>query len=231
MMKLARLFVAILALLFAAPNVHAVDLTKIERSVAKEPAYQGKPKYCLVVFGPEAETRVWLVLDGKTLYVDRNHDGDLTGASNRVKNTGNANFLSFEPGRITAADGKTNYDDLWLLVWNDGRPRVSLGSKVGNDTDWQRTPDDGFRFGDQAKDAPIVHLDGPLSLKLSCQPLTRGKSCSFDVAVGTPGLGKGTFAAYRCGKNSPAAAAEIVFPTKNATDKPIVLKVPVNPPT
>src|SRR5262245_16890818 len=37
------------------------DLTKINRTIGKEPPYESKPKYCLVVFGPEAKTRVWLV--------------------------------------------------------------------------------------------------------------------------------------------------------------------------
>ena len=39
----------------------ATDLAKVERKIAKEPSYQGKPKYCLLVFGPDAKTRVWLV--------------------------------------------------------------------------------------------------------------------------------------------------------------------------
>lgn len=65
--------------LFLTPHLHAADLTKIERTLRKEPAYQSKtPRYCLLVFGPEATTRIWLVLDGKTLYVDRNGNGDLT---------------------------------------------------------------------------------------------------------------------------------------------------------
>ena len=43
--------------------------------------YQSKsPKYALLIFGPEARTRIWLVLDGTTLYVDRNGNGDLTDA-------------------------------------------------------------------------------------------------------------------------------------------------------
>jgi hypothetical protein len=62
----------------------AVDLTNIERRIAREPAYQNKPKYCLLVFGPEAKTRVWLVQDGATLYVDRNGNGDLTEADEKV---------------------------------------------------------------------------------------------------------------------------------------------------
>ena len=55
----------------------ATDLTKIDRSILKEPVYQSKqPQYCLLVFGPEAKIRVWLVLDGDVLYVDRKGNGD-----------------------------------------------------------------------------------------------------------------------------------------------------------
>jgi hypothetical protein len=43
------------------------------------------PKYCLLVFGPEAKHRVWLVLDGDTLYVDKNGNGDLTEVGERIK--------------------------------------------------------------------------------------------------------------------------------------------------
>jgi hypothetical protein len=64
----------------------AVDLGKIERRIAKEPAYKTKtPKYCLLVFGPEAKHRVWLVLDGDTLYIDKNGNGDLTDPGESVK--------------------------------------------------------------------------------------------------------------------------------------------------
>jgi hypothetical protein len=62
----------------------AVDLSKIERKIAKEPAYQSKPKYGLLVFGLEAKTRIWLVQDGATLYVDRNGNGDLTEPGEKV---------------------------------------------------------------------------------------------------------------------------------------------------
>ena len=56
-----------------------VDLKKIDRTIVKEPVYRSKtPKYCLVVFGPEARVRMWLVTDGDRLYVDRNANGDLT---------------------------------------------------------------------------------------------------------------------------------------------------------
>jgi hypothetical protein len=70
------------------PPEPAYDLTKLDRRIAKEPVYQTKhPKYCLLVFGPEAKHRVWLVHDGDTLYVDRNGNGDLTEPGKKVTAT------------------------------------------------------------------------------------------------------------------------------------------------
>jgi hypothetical protein len=76
-MVLLRVWLVCACLLYASISL-AADLTRIERRIARQPTYHTKPRYCLVVFGPEATTRVWLVLDGDTLYVDRNGDGDLT---------------------------------------------------------------------------------------------------------------------------------------------------------
>jgi hypothetical protein len=61
-----------------------VDLSKIGRKIVKEPVYRSKPKYCLLVFGPEAKTRVWLVMDDDTLYIDRSGNGDLTEPGEKV---------------------------------------------------------------------------------------------------------------------------------------------------
>src|SRR5207245_6414795 len=61
------------------------DSPKIDRTIGKEPAYQTKkPKYGLLVFGPEGKDRVWLVHDGNTRYVDRNGNGDLTDPGEKV---------------------------------------------------------------------------------------------------------------------------------------------------
>jgi len=71
--------------LVAATATAGPDLAGIDRAIKKEPAYRTKsPRYCLLAFGPEAKTRVWLVLDGDHLYVDRDGDGDLTGDGERV---------------------------------------------------------------------------------------------------------------------------------------------------
>jgi hypothetical protein len=62
------------------------DPPKIVRSpIGKEPAYRTKtPKYGLLAFGPEGKDQVWLVLDGDILYVDRNGNGDLTEAGEKI---------------------------------------------------------------------------------------------------------------------------------------------------
>jgi hypothetical protein len=95
----------------------AADLAAIDRRIRKEPAYTGKPTYCLLVFGPDGRERVWLVHDGDTLYVDRNGNGDLTEPGDKVpaaKNAGTAEKeFSFEVGDVTVG-GKTHKN---LAVW------------------------------------------------------------------------------------------------------------------
>src|SRR5437763_6522431 len=83
-MPLRRILPALALLALPCAQAMAADLTKIERRIGKEPKYRGKPKYCLLVFGAEARTRVWLALDGDTLHVDRNGNGDLTEPGEQV---------------------------------------------------------------------------------------------------------------------------------------------------
>jgi hypothetical protein len=177
--------------------VQAADLTKIERKIAKEPAYQTKtPKYCLVVFGLDAKSRVWLVQDGDTLYVDRNGNGDLTEDGKRFKiKQSSDSYRSFEVGDITL-DGLTHTG---LSVTQ----MKASPESVGNDEEWQRIKKSGpepwmwwvritaeraaddkrdlpkkiayvingdgegmLLFADKPKDAPIIHLNGPFTLAL-----------------------------------------------------------------
>jgi hypothetical protein len=123
MQRFTSLAICLLASAWCGPASSA-DLSKIDRTIAREPAYEtGKPKYCLLVFGPEARTRIWLVLDGTTLYVDRTGKGDLTGPDKRLKNTSsrNAKVATFRTGPILAADGKTRYPNVFILARHDGR--------------------------------------------------------------------------------------------------------------
>ena len=69
------------------PKAEFPDLTKIDRTIVKEPRYATQPYYALLAIGPQAQKRVWLVVDGETLYVDKNGDGDLTEANERIGKT------------------------------------------------------------------------------------------------------------------------------------------------
>jgi hypothetical protein len=112
----SRCLLTLLVCLIGCATVLAADLTKIERSIAKEPRYRtSTPEYCLLVFGPEAETRVWLVRDGDTLYVDRNGNGDLTDPGEKVaadakNSTPKENVYSFQAGEVRV--GKHLHKDL-----------------------------------------------------------------------------------------------------------------------
>src|SRR5262249_33318108 len=151
----------------SANAVHAVDLKKIERTIAKEPAYQTKPKYCLLVFGPEAKTRVWLVLDSPNLYVDRKGDGDLTAAANRVADSSKRpdpkQALRFQiKDNFAAVPGKFEF---YMFV-EVGRDRIYITFCNADVPRTQATEEEGFRFADRPQDAPILWFDGPLTFIL-----------------------------------------------------------------
>src|SRR5262245_10706058 len=114
-MRLSTL--ALVTLILGVIPVSAADLTKIDRTIAKEPTYKGKPKYCLLVFGPEAKYRVWLVTDDEALYVDRNGKGDLTDKGNRIPRSKNLNS-HVRAGGLDTGDEKTRYKN--LIFYNYG---------------------------------------------------------------------------------------------------------------
>lgn len=84
--------IGIVLLLLFAPGL-ALDFAKVDRRIGKQPAYVAQPLYALFLFGPEADVRVWAVLDkSKTgleyydvCYFDFNANGDLTDEGERVQ--------------------------------------------------------------------------------------------------------------------------------------------------
>jgi hypothetical protein len=202
----------------------ATDLTKIERKIAKEPAYQTKnPKYCLLVFGLDAKTKVWLVQDGDTLYVDRNGNGDLTEKGKQVKSQENSH--NFNVGDITI-DGLTHSgitvtqiqaspetvgdDEEWQRIKKSNPERsmwwVRITAERGADDKRDLPKKIGYiingdgagmlLFADHPKDAPIIHLNGPFTLALQDrkQHLVAGEKAMLQIGVGPQGVGPGTFA-------------------------------------
>jgi hypothetical protein len=240
----------ICALLFAnitAVTAAAADLTKIDRTIAKEPIYQIKPKYCLLIFGPEAKTRVWLVVDGNVLYVDRNGNGDLTQKGKRM--------ALMEPGGdITEPDRGTKHTALRVKPQKDG------GIVVSMTTDGKYRQQSGHvTFAGRSQEAPIIHFNGPVSVRFSgadahtdrvkiespaadlgpkerlLQQLGKdiplpgehraNKIVSLGAVLGTPGLGEGTFVTYKArdilGQPNERIVIEASFPHQDAKATPI----------
>jgi hypothetical protein len=223
-MKSSHLAFSVLASLICSAIVPAADLTKIDRSIAKEPAYKSKPTYCLLVFGQEAKTRIWLVLDGNELYVDRNRNGDLTDKGESVQ----AEQKSWNIGEVIEADGKTKHTDLriadddgsFLIMMQTSKGyHAEVGNEVGH-----------LQFSERPQDAPIVHLAGPLTVLLRERTrsfvLVRGKTVGFIALIGTSGLGEGASTYYHHDKFEKLnMGGEAVFPDKVLGSSPLKTKI------
>lgn len=132
---MSRVALALVAFLWFAAAAWSADLTKIDRSVLKEPVYKTKsPEYCLLVFGPEAKTKVWLVRDGDTLYVDRNGNGDLT-----------------EPGKKVAADKENSKPQENVYSFKAGD--IPVGQRLHKDLSVQFIKLDEYADSDEAVQA------------------------------------------------------------------------------
>ncbi len=223
----------------------SADLAKIDRTLAKEPNYQSKaPQYVLLVFGPEAKTRVWLVLDGDVLYVDRNGDGNLADEGERRKATVNKDStgetLSFDVGDLVDVTGKVKYHIRSVSArycpderkWRLGGFNPFVSGKFAQGTA-------GGFFADRPQDAPVLHLDGPLTMGLHRDAvLARGRDELIDAWIGTPNPGKGRptlvdFEDYRSRfghdlRGVPPdvhPVAEVEFPNRDPNGKPIRVTV------
>ena len=180
------------------------DLSKIDRRIAKEPSYKAKPLYGLYVFGPQAKTRVWAVLDKSdsvvdrydVLYFDRNADGDLTAADERIVGKGGT-FIIGEFVDHTAKQTHTEVsihhkkdNDVMLYVKWCGAIQVVGG--------YATTAGPYTRFAGAAAEAPVLWAaaDGPLSFQFwDLNPLSIGEATDVRVFLGHQGLGRGTFCA------------------------------------
>jgi hypothetical protein len=216
----------------------AADLSKIDRSLKKEPAYKSKPKYCLLVLGPKAETRIWLVLDGEVLYVDRNGNGDLTEPGKRVTvATPNQDPASYEEVELIATDGTKHKFRFTLYGWfalRSGKEDPDRPIEPSLDISWK----DGRRFGawgdeqsalpfsPRRQDAPVVHIGGPLQMGFEVrQPLRKTEDGTYELSagLGTKGLGKGTFAhlVYNVVPKDVHPKAVLEFPNKVSGGPPV----------
>jgi hypothetical protein len=184
----------------------------------KEPRYQYEPRYALLVFGPKRQQRVWMVLDGTTLYVDKNANGDLTEPEERLEPNnpkddsnrfgGSGSHTHFDVFEFTVQAGatgtskfqlnhwiraenftpKTDFDKQWHAKWRELRWE--------NTTLWRKegqgqgqTP---VLFLPKPADAQVCALDGPLTFVVKLpqyQVLKRGEA-GCDLAFNIAVMGR-----------------------------------------
>jgi hypothetical protein len=210
----------------------AADLATFRRPLSREPAYDsGRPRYCLLVFGPEATNRIWLVIDGHSLYADRNGNGDITEPGKRKKAVtwGGEEGTLFEFGAVTRLDGRKVH----LRVLYGGRPDQPDGVSVSlGGMPFQSAGRDGqglLHFADRPQDAPVIHFGGPLRIVPNETPAFRLSAGEQEISVrlGSPGHGSGTLALLDC-DSVPAdvhPVAEVAFPNRAAGGEPVKVRV------
>lgn len=153
-------WLTVLFVAFGVSVLHAADYAKIDRSLAKEPAYQSEtPRYALLLFGREAPLRVWIVLDGETVYLDRDADGDLTDPDEHFENVEACKDI-----KIADPDGKTTFTITRIRMHEDkGPPRTYLMANVDiNGPVSYRQYSSTYVDADSRK-ADIAHFHGPLT--------------------------------------------------------------------
>jgi hypothetical protein len=204
---------------------NAADLSKVDRTIKKEPAYKGKPKYCLLVFGPEAKTRVWVVLDGTTLYVDTNGNGDLTDPGERFPNDGK-DLKEFE---VADRPGKGRYKVRSIGVHRSEKEgRVFLMANVEFVGRFKQYCD--LAPSESLREAPVAHFGGPLRMGLRemnwapVQKLVRGQYTDLNVWVGTFDRANGCWVVVRSdglpeGLNP---VAQVEYPPARPEAKPVI---------
>ncbi len=232
----------------------AAELDAIERIVHKEPTYESEnPEYCLLVFGLHAETRVWMVLDGDVLYLDRNGNGDLTDPDERIAARQVYRNLEERPDvelmrtfllRIAQESDEPIltcgpviewfyvnqllpredwHDRAWVKRYQERPLEVAVVTETGRG---QRAR---LRFAASAKEAPIVHFDGPrrfaLTDELGPQVFRQGETCELAVELHARGLNSTVRTEVSELPENLHPVAEIEFPRRRQGEDPIRLRV------
>jgi hypothetical protein len=152
----------------ASPNV----LKDVARTLIKEPKYESTPKYCLIVLGRSGDVKVWMVEDGKRLFVDKNANGDLTDDGPPIE-PGDVRKMDahrwdfhYLLDAIAPADGSrhTLFD---LRRWNYAEKDDSYGLSLSVDG---KLPVYAGWFGTfwspNREAAPVIHFGGAFTPKL-----------------------------------------------------------------
>ena len=193
-------------------------VSHFDHTIIKEPTYQSTPKYCLIALGNSGDVKVWMVEDGKRLFVDKNANGDLTddGPPIEPSNVRNldANRWDFEYllDAITPTNGSRSTSFV-LRRWNYNEKEDSYGLSLSVDghmpmyAGWF-----GTFWSTNREKAPVIHFGGPFTPKLlRRKEFTLGeKQQRLSLCFINPGSGAGAES-----RLSIDALSRLVVPTLN----------------
>jgi hypothetical protein len=167
----------------AAPFVQkaCASTNGVNPTISKEPVYQSTPKYSLLTFGNSGEeVQVWMVEDGRRLFVDKNANGDLTDDGPPIEPSKfrklDGNQYDFSGGSrwdfeyaldaITPTNG-SSHTNFVLRRWNYRDKTDSYGLSLSVNG---RMPMYAGWFGTfwaaKPEDAPVIHFGGPFTPEL-----------------------------------------------------------------
>lgn len=192
---------------FAATSFGANSpLESIERRIRKEPRYESSPQYVLLALGAEAKPLVWLVEDGRKLYIDQNANSDLTDDGPPLTPTNERVLIpGGEPDKPKSWDFEyvlekfapangPEQTDFKLSRWNYGDSdkdryglSFTLDGKIPMYAGWVSF------WAPSAEKASIIHFGGPLtpqSLRFK-KVAIGGKENRLSMGFFNAGLGKG----------------------------------------
>ena len=172
---------------------------QFDRTIIKQPTYQSTPKYSLMALGNSGDVKVWMVEDGKRLFVDKNANGDLTDDGppiepSKVRDLG-GNRWDFEYvlDAITPTNG-SRHTSFVLRRWNYNDPEdsyglsLSVGGQMPMYAGWFGT------FWSTNRDtAPVIHFGGPFTpMLLRRKESTLGETQQrLSLCFVNPGSGSG----------------------------------------
>jgi hypothetical protein len=170
-----------------------------ERPDLKEPAYESTPKYSLLVLGGSGEVKVWMVEDGKRLFVDKNANGDLTDDGppirpSDVRSMGEGRWdFNYLLDAITPANGSrhTHFD---LRRWNYGDKEDSYGLSLSVDDQLPAYAGWFGTFWSTKRDtAPVIHFGGAFTPHLlrSKEFVIGSERGRLSLGLMNPGSGPG----------------------------------------
>lgn len=152
----------------AATNV----VSHFDHTIIKEPAYQSKPKYSLITLGNSGDVKVWMVEDGRRLFIDKNANGDLTDdgppivPSNVRHLDANRWDYDYLLDAITPTNG-ARHTSLVLRRWNYNDKEDCYGLSISvNDQIPMYAGWFGTFWSTNHDQAPVIHFGGPFTPKL-----------------------------------------------------------------